>query len=334
MRAGAVDRRAVDVLARQLELCRAVPGRPATVLFDSACDPALVEAAVLALEQVDALPTPVCVDDPPAEGLVGTPTRPDIVVNLINGPAGAPEALAPPNTRVLSVVARTAGELRGVVPHAGLSRRVKRGLALLDAGQELHVGDDRGTNLRIGLRDTRRWMHDGLATAPGQAAQWPRGMIGSAPGAGTAHGTVVVSPGDVWLPMGWYARSPVMLTFNGGRMARIEGPPSETDAIRAHLASVGSASVYRFDAVEIGLLWIDRPRPPALFEPGFAEAFGVGDHHGHVVIATGQFPTVGIACCLRKATVAVDEVAVVRSGRLQGDLAPDVYEQAAHRFPL
>ncbi|MCY4271494.1 MAG: hypothetical protein OXF00_02490, partial [bacterium] len=72
----------------------------------------------------------------------------------------------------------------------------------------------------------------------------------------------------------------------------------------------------------------------ALFEPGFAEAFGLGDRYVHVVIATGCFPTVGIACCLRNATVAVDEVAAVRFGQPQGDLAPDVYERAAHRFPL
>ena len=79
---------------------------------------------------------------------------------------------------------------------------------------------------------------------------------------------------------------------------------------------------------------IDSPRPPALFEPGFAASFGIADRYGHVVIATGDFPVVGIACCLRNATVAVDEVAAVRSGRPQGELAPDVYEQAAHRHPL
>ena len=322
------------MLARQLELCRAAPSRPAMVLSDDACDPALAEAAVQALEQIGALPTAVRVDDPPHEGARNSPTTPEIVVNLAEDHADAAQTLIPANTRVLSVVARTTAELRGVVPHAGLGRRVRRGLDLLNAGQELHVGDDKGTNLRIALEGARRWMHDGLATAPGRAAQWPRGLIGSAPAAGTARGTVVVSPGDVWLPMGWYARSSVVLTFEGGRMVRIEGPQSETEAIRAHLASMGSASAYRLDAVEIGLLWIDRPRPPALFEPGFAEAFGLGDRYGHVVIATGCFPTVGIACCLRNATVAVDEVAAVRFGQPQGDLAPDVYERAAHRFPL
>ena len=334
MRSEAIDRQAVDVLARQLELCRAAPGRPAIVLSDGATDPALVDTAVNALDQIGALPTVVHVDDLPLEGANGGPAMPDIVVNLLDGNADAVETLVSPNARVLSVVAHTAGELRGVVPHVGLGRRVSRGLDLLDAGQELHVGDDKGTNLRIGLAGARRWMHDGLATVPGKVAQWPRGMIGSAPAAGTAKGTVVMSPGDIWLPMGWYARSTVVLTFEGGRMVRIEGPQSETDAIRAHLASVGSASAYRLDAVEIGLLWVDSRRPPALFEPGFADTFGVADRYGHVVIATGDYPTVGIACCLRSATVAVDEVAAVRAGQPQGDLAPDVYEQAAHRFPL
>lgn len=334
MRSNSVDRRAVDVLARQLELCRAAPGRPAIVLSDGATDPALVDAAIHALDQIGTRAEPVFVDDQPADDKNAEPTMPDIVVDLLNGYSDAAETLVSPNARVLSVVAHTTGELHGVVPHVGLSRRVKRGLDLLEAGQELHVGDDKGTNLRIGLRGTRRWMHDGLATVPGTVAEWPRGMIGSSPDAGTANGTVVMSPGDIWLPMGWYARSSVALTFEGGRMVRIEGPQSETDAIRAHLASVGSPSAYRLDAVEIGLLWIDSPRPPALFEPGFAESFGVADRYGHVVIATGDYPTVGIACCLRSATVAVDEVAAVRSGQPQGDLAPDVYEQAAHRFPL
>ena len=333
----AVDRRAVEVLARQLELCRAAPGRPATVLADDNTDPTLLTVAVQALTQIGAQPNTVLLDEQPLGESIADPTAfrsPDIIVNLLDGETEAVEAMVSPNARVLSVVAPTTGELRGVVPHTGLSRRVKRGLDLLDAGQELHVGDDKGTNLRIGLQSARRWIHDGLATVPGKVAEWPRGMIGTAPALGTAKGTVVMSPGDIWLPMGWYARSSVVLTFEGGRMVGIEGPQSETDAIRAHLASVGTSSAYRLDAVEIGLLWIDRARRPALFEPGFAESFGVADRYGHVVIATGDYPVVGIACCLRNATVAVDEVAAVRSGQPQGDLAPDVYEQAAHRFPL
>ena len=315
------------------------PGRPATVLADDGTHPALLDSAVQALAQIGAQPTTVLVHDQPLGEPLGDPTAsglPDIVVSLLDGDADADavEAFVPANARVLSVVVPSTGELRGVVPHTGLSRRVKRGLDLLDTGQELHVGDDKGTNLRIGLQGARRWMHDGLATVPGKVAEWPRGMIGTAPALGTAKGTVVMSPGDIWLPMGWYARSSVVLTFEGGRMVGIEGPQSETDAIRAHLASVGTSSAYRLDAVEIGLLWIDRARRPALFEPGFAESFGVADRYGHVVIATGDYPVVGIACCLRNATVAVDEVAAVRSGQPQGDLAPDVYEQAAHRFPL
>lgn len=321
-------------MARQLELCRAAPGRPALVLSDDATDPALLDAAVHALEQIGTIPTSVFVDELPPEGLSADPTTPDIVVNLLNGYPDEVDSLAPPSARVLSVVAHSTGELRGIVPHVGLGRRVRRGMDLLDAGQELHVGDDQGTDLRIALRGARRWMHDGLATVPGTVAEWPRGVIGTAPTPGTGNGTVVMSPGDIWLPMGWYARSSVVLTFQGGRMVSIEGPRSETDAIRAHLASVGSPSAYRLDAVEIGLLWIDSPRPLALFEPGLAGSFGVADRYGHVVIATGDYPTVGIACCLRSATVAVDEVAAVRSGQPQGDLAPDVYEQAAHRFPL
>ncbi len=321
-------------MARQLELCRAAPGRPAMVLSDGATDPVLVDAAIHALDQIGARAESVFVDDQSSDEENAEPTMPDIVVNLLDGYSDAARTLVSPNARVLSVVARTTGELHGVVPHVGLSRRVKRGLDLLETGQELHVGDDKGTNLRIGLRGARRWMHDGLTTVPGTVAEWPRGMIGSSPAGETAEGTVVMSPGDIWLPMGWYARSSVALTFEGGRMVRIEGPRSETDAIRAHLASVGSPSAYRLDAVEIGLLWIDRPQRPALFEPGFADSFGVADRYGHVVIATGDYPTVGIACCLRSATVAVDEVAAVRSGQPQGDLAPDVYEQAAHRFPL
>ena len=331
MRSEAIDPRAVDVLARQLELCRVAPGRLAIVLADGDTDPALLDAAVHALERIGALPKTVM---QPLGGTDADLSPPDIVVSLLNSHSDAAESLVPPNSRVLSVVAHSAGELRAVVPHVGLSRRVKRGLDLLEAGQQLHVGDDHGTNLQIGLRGARRWMHDGMATTPGQGAEWPRGMIGTAPALGTASGTVVMSPGDIWLPMGWYARSSVVLTFEGGRMVSIEGPQSETDAIRAHLASVGSPSAYRLDAVEIGLLWMDSPWPPALFEPGFADSFGIADRYGHVVVATGDYPTVGIACCLRDATVAVDEVAAVRSGRPQGELAPDVYEQAAHRFPL
>ena len=337
MENGLVDRQAVEVLARQLELCRTAPGRVGVVLTDGATDPVLAASAAHALIQVGAHPHTVSIDDQPLTGPGADLTasgRPDIIVNLLNGYMDALETMIPAYARVLSVVASSTGDLRGVVPHAGLSRRVARGMDLLKAGQELHVGDRDGTDLRISLEGARRWKHDGLAAAPGTVAEWPRGVIGTAPAAGIAEGTVVMSPGDIWLPMGWYARSPVTMTVEGGRLVGIEGPRSETDAIRAHLASVGSPSAYRLDAVEIGLLWIDRPRPPALFEPGFADSFGIVDRCGHVVIATGDYPTVGIACCLRSATVAVDQIAAVRSGHPQGELAPDVYEQAAHRHPL
>ncbi len=304
------------------------------MLSDRGTDPALVDTAVHALEVIGALAESVFVDNLSADDKSTEPITPDIVVDLLDGYSDAVETIVSPSARILSVVAQCTGELRAVVPHVGLSRRVKRGLDLLEAGQELHVSDDQGTNLRMGLKGARRWMHDGLATVPGKVAEWPRGMIGSAPAAGSANGTVVMSPGDIWLPMGWYARSSVALTFEGGRLVSIEGPKSETDAIRAHLSAIGNPAVYRLDAAEIGLLWIDGPRPLALFEPGLADSLGVADRYGHVVIATGDYPTVGIACCLRNATVAVDEVAAVRSGQPQGDLAPDVYEQAAHRHPL
>ena len=304
------------------------------MLSDRGTDPALVDTAVHALEVIGALAESVFVDNLSADDKSTEPIMPDIVVDLLNGYSDAVETIVSPSARILSVVAQCTGELRAVVPHVGLSRRVKRGLDLLEAGQELQVSDDQGTNLRMGLKGARRWMHDGLATVPGKVAEWPRGMIGSAPAAGSANGTVVMSPGDIWLPMGWYARSSVALAFEGGRLVSIEGATSETDAIRAHLSAIGNPAVYRLDAAEIGLLWIDGPQPPALFEPGLADSLGVADRYGHVVIATGDYPTVGIACCLRNATVAVDEVAAVRSGQPQGDLAPDVYEQAAHRHPL
>ena len=337
MESEAGDRRAVEILARQLELCRTSPGSDGVVLYDVDTEPAMVDTAVAGLARVGAHPRAVSADDAPfgEPGVDAAGTGPpDIVVSLLGGHLDPRDSIVPSYARVLSVVARSTGELRGVVPHAGLSRRVRRGIDLLEAGQELHVGDDHGTNLRIGLAGARRWRHDGLATAPGAMAEWPRGMIGTAPAVGTANGTMVMSPGDIWLPMGWYARSPVTLTVEGGRLVGLDGPPTEVDAIRAHLASVGSPSAYRIDAVEIGLLWVDRPRPPTLFEPGFADSFGIADRYGHVVIATGDYPTVGVACCLRTATVAVDEVAAVRAGRPQGELAPDIYEQAAHRHPL
>ena len=187
MRSEASVRRAVDVLARQLELCRAAPGRGSIVLCDDASDPSMVDTAVHALEQIGAPPTVVSADDPPLEGANAGPQMPEIAVNLLDHDADAQQALIPPSARVLSVVARTTADLRGVVPHAGLGRRVKRGLDLLETGQKLHVGSENGTNLRIDLKGARRWSHDGLATVSGQAAEWPRGMIGSAPAPGTAR---------------------------------------------------------------------------------------------------------------------------------------------------
>ncbi|WP_419918034.1 hypothetical protein [Candidatus Poriferisocius sp.] len=334
MGTNAATHRAVATLARQLELCRVSANKIGVVLADDYTDPLLVRAASEALTHVGAHSHTVLMNDQTLNGQeanLGGPDPPEMVVNLLRNHLDTLQTMVPPCSRVLSVVADGIEDLRGLVPHTGLSRRASRGLALLEAGQELNVGDSGGTNLRMGLNGAHRWKHDGLVTTPGTVAEWPRGIIGVAPAPGTAEGTVVMSPGDIWLPMGWYARSPVTLTFEKGIMVDLDGPSGEVDAVRAQLASVGSRSAYRLAAVEIGMQWIDRLRSPALFEPGFADSLNVGDRYGHVVVTTGDLPTVGIACCLRKATVAVNEVAAVRAGHLQGELAPDIYEQAAHQ---
>ena len=96
MKSEAVDRRAVDVLARQLELCRAAPGRPGMVLADGATDPALLNTAVHALDQVGVLPSTVSIDNLPPGGAGTDPILPDIVVNLLNGYSDAVETLVSP----------------------------------------------------------------------------------------------------------------------------------------------------------------------------------------------------------------------------------------------
>ena len=178
MSAEGVDRQAVEALSRQLELCRIAPGSTGVVLADDYTEPVLVDAAVAALTRVGAVPSVIEAGDSPLDQLgdvLSEAGSTGIVVNLLEEEPDELEAMVGAHARVLTVVGPGIGLLRGVVPHAGLGRRARRGMDLLESGVELHLSDMDGSNLRIGLRGARRWKHDGLASAPGSVAQWPRG---------------------------------------------------------------------------------------------------------------------------------------------------------------
>ncbi len=333
---------AINVFARQLELCRVRSGDSVALLCDTDSNQTLLQCATEALAQLGIVSDTVLVDLSLQRLHTVSDEMPvdaDFVLDFSSCLPQQIERLVTSGSRVLKVLVQNIGDLQEVAPHSGLGRRAKRGLELLNTSRQLCLTDDTGTKLTVDLNDTQCWQEDGLSTVAGQLVRWPRGVIGVPLESGTAKGKVVLAPGDVWLPMGWFVRCTVTLKINKGRLVAVNGPQGEVEAIESYLNSCGDADVYRLSTLEIGLLWLDQPAMPQLFERGLADSLFLCDLYGHVSIFTGaqvddRRHMRGIGGCLRTATVALDDVCVIRSGCPQGELAPDVYEQAAHRWPL
>ncbi len=124
-------------------------------------------------------------------------------------------------------------ELQRLFPTEDNQRRVQASARVLADGAQYRVTRGGATDLAVGRGATPVFTQYGFAEAPGRWDHWPTALAAVAPDEQTAHGTLVLAPGD--FAGSRYVHDTVHLTIEGGRITRVDGG-LDAVLIRDHLA--------------------------------------------------------------------------------------------------
>ncbi len=229
----------VGLFHRQFELCALKPGEVLVLLSDRDTDRSRVQAAFLAAEMLGADAFEVGMPRPldrqtvnhrapgSAPGLMQALTSADLVCTF------TPPNLSPwlaeclrAGCRVLSVTDHT-NQLRRLQSPPGLKEAVLHSVDRYSKAKRVRVFTEEGTDLTFARgrpEDTEPRGYYGFAEEKGRFDQWGMGMVRDFPDEGSAHGTVVIKPGDVWiLPYARLVQSEIRLEVREGYIRSIEG---------------------------------------------------------------------------------------------------------------
>src|SRR6267378_1628599 len=220
----------------ELELCNVRPGETITVLSDLASRREYVSAAFAAAQALGADIYEMCVNAVPSWDRVGVAT-----VGRCKGTVEALKAIdllvclhIPLFTRWLAEV-RAAGtrvlmiidgpdDLERLMAPPGLKEAVLHAEQRLARARVMRVVSDAGTDLAVHCGQYPVMAQYGFAELPGRFDHWGAGMVHTFPNEGSAHGVVVLQPGDiVVLPYCRYVSDPVKLEIREGHIVKVEG---------------------------------------------------------------------------------------------------------------
>lgn len=229
----------VGLFRRQFELCNLQRGEVLVLLSDAHTDRARVQAAFVAAESFGADAFEVGMPRPLDRQVVGhgaPGNAPGLMAALTS--ANLVCTFTPPNLspwlaaclragcRVLSVTDHTK-QLRRLQSPPGLKEAVQHALHRYGAAKTVRVVTEEGTDLSFTRGDPKASElrgYYGYADEKGRFDQWGMGMVRDFPDEGSASGTVVVKPGDVWiLPYGRLVQSEILVEVREGYIRKVTG---------------------------------------------------------------------------------------------------------------
>ncbi|MGE0806661.1 MAG: 2,5-dihydroxypyridine 5,6-dioxygenase [Burkholderiaceae bacterium] len=154
-------------------------------------------------------------------------------------------------TRILLAVEPPEVLLR-MVPSMDDYHRVQAAVALLKGRKEMRVTSKAGTDLRCALGEYPVTAEYGFVEQPGRWDHWPSGFAFTWPNEGASNGRIVLSKGDILLPMKSYVDEAIELTVQNGFVTRIEGG-TDAELLREYIESFGDPEAYAISHIGWGL---------------------------------------------------------------------------------
>jgi 2,5-dihydroxypyridine 5,6-dioxygenase len=226
----------VQLYRRELELCRVKKGETVAVVSDLATRREYIQAAFAAADDLGADIYELCVNSLPSWTKVGVPT--------IGQCKGTLEAVAAADlvvvfhvplftrwlkdvmdggTRVLMII-DAPDDLEQLMAPRGLKEACKHAESLYRKTKSVRVTSKAGTDLTYQCGEYPVMTQWGYADERAHFDHWGGGHIHTFPNEGSAHGTVVLQPGDiVILPYCRYVSDPVKLEIREGHIVKVEG---------------------------------------------------------------------------------------------------------------
>jgi len=221
---------------RELELCGVKRGETLALVSDLGTRRGYIQAAFAAAEELGADAYEMCVNSIPGWTKVGVPTigqckgtlealcKADLIV-IFHVPLFSKwlKTVMDHKVRVLMII-DAPDDLEQLMSPPGLKDAMKYAESEYRKTKKVRVVSDAGTELSWECGEYPVMTQWGYADEPGHFDHWGAGHVHTFPNEGSAHGTVVIQPGDiVILPYCRYVADAVRLEVREGHVTQIEG---------------------------------------------------------------------------------------------------------------
>lgn len=323
--------------------CNVQPGEIVRILAETESRQINIDLAELALARMGAVPvkiivpslavnTPVPVRSTGASHVVqnmqpvlNALSGEGLVVDLtVEGLLHAPELpqILKSGARLIMISNEHPEIIERLTTDADLTKRVKNGVRMLAKATTMTVTSAAGTNLEIRVEGAQAGGVWGGADRPGLVQHWPGGLCLAFPKANSVNGTLVMDVGDVNLTFKRYLETPITLHIENDYITRIEGRGLDAELMRSYLEAWNDKDAYAVSHVGWGMNPFARWDALQMFDKNDTNGTELRAFAGNFLYSTGANDTAGrhtlghFDLPLRRCTVALDGLEVVREGKL------------------
>ncbi len=330
-----------SLFQKELELSKVAQGQTIACVTDLGTRREFIQAAFAAADALSADCYELCVNSIPGWTRVGVPTigqckgtlealmAADIIV-IFHVPLFTKwlKQVMDNKVRVLMII-DAPDDLEQLMSPPGLKEACKYAEVLYQRTRKVRITSSAGTDLAFERGEYPVMTQWGFADEPGHFDHWGGGHIHTFPNEGSAHGTVVIQPGDIIiLPFCRYVVDPIRLEIREGHVTKLEGGLDAKlmrDWLDDGKVSDTDRDPYAVSHLGWGLnpqaLWYgmalngddpERSRAAARTFPGnFLFSTGPNSQGGGKRITRGHYDVP-----MRDCTIALDGKVVVENGRI------------------
>jgi 2,5-dihydroxypyridine 5,6-dioxygenase len=343
MIADRIEGKWIDLFAEVFARCKVVAEESCAILSESQSRALNVQLAELALQRLGARPFHVVVPTPrqsapvpirstgastalqglgPAIGALAASTFvADCTVEGLMHAAELPQILKG-GARVLYISDEHPDVLERLAPSPADEQKVRAGMRLLKNAKRMHVTSPAGTELEISVEGAKVGGVWGYTEKPGTLSHWPGGLCLAFPRARSVNGALVLAPGDLNLTFKRYLESAIRLRIENDYVTAIEGSGLDAELMREYFSAWGDREAYAVSHVGWGTNTRARWEALALYDRRDVNGTEQRAFAGNFLYSTGANEVAGrhtlghFDLPLRRCTVALDGVVVVREGKL------------------